>query len=79
MKRSINKEMVEKMKRRVSLKSKLGGNQLAPKLNVRTKREKMLYDKGKIIFLEMKKFQQWIVRRNVEWAWNTNGFGLLNM
>jgi hypothetical protein len=40
MKGSINKEMVKKMKRKESLKSKSGGNQLAPKLNVRTKRKR---------------------------------------
>jgi hypothetical protein len=39
----------------------------------------ILSDKGKIIFSEMKKFQQWIVGRNVEWAQNVYVFSLLGM
>jgi hypothetical protein len=63
MRRSINKEMVEKMKRRY-------------------KRKKMVVNfssKGKIIFSKMDKFQQWIPKRDVEWAKHVGTFGLLSM
>jgi predicted ribosome-associated RNA-binding protein Tma20 len=60
MKGSINKEMVENMNRKESFKSKLGGNQLAPKTECEDKKKEkrvvILFNKGKIIFLEMKKF-----------------------
>ncbi len=76
-------EMVENMKRKESLKSKLGGNQFAPKIECEDKKKikmiMIIFIKKKIIFSEMKKFQQWIVGRNIKWARNVNGFGLLNM
>ncbi len=60
MKGNINKEMVERMKRKQSLDSKVGGNELALKINLKEKKiEKIvvtLFDKGKIIFSKMDKF-----------------------
>ncbi len=46
------------------------------------KRKKMvvtIFDKGKIIFLEMEKFQRWIIGRNLGWARHINVSNLLNM
>jgi hypothetical protein len=34
---------------------------------------------GKIIFLEMDEFQQWIVGKDVEWAKHVGVFNLLNI
>ncbi len=52
--------MVERMKRKQSLDSKVGGNELALKINLKEKKiEKIvvtLFDKGKIIFSKMDKF-----------------------
>jgi hypothetical protein len=40
-------------------------------LTVMTKKEKMVvifFYRGKIIFLEMEKFQWWIAKRDMEWV-----------
>ncbi len=56
---------------------------LQQNLIVRTnKREKMVVifsNKGKIIFLEMEKFQRWIIGRDIEWACHLDIFCLLDM
>ncbi len=69
------------MKRRKSSKFEIGGSQATPKFDKEDKkREKMvviLFGKGKIIFSEMEKFQRWIVRRDLKWAWHVNVFSLL--
>jgi hypothetical protein len=64
-------------------KIKIGWQPTCTKIECEDKKKKKmvatLSNKGNIIFLEMKKFQQWIVGRNVEWARNINAFGLLGM
>ncbi len=60
MKGNISKEMVEKMKGRESLELELGGNQPASKIDYEKKKNKMVvtfFGKGRIIFLQMDKFQ----------------------
>jgi len=72
MKGNISKEMAENMKRRESLESKLGGSQVALEFDREEKnRLKMvvtIFDRRKIIFSEMEKFQRWIINRDFEWA-----------
>jgi hypothetical protein len=59
LKGNISKEMAKKVKRRESIK--LGGNQLALKIDYGEKKKKkmvvILFDKRKISFLEMDKFK----------------------
>jgi hypothetical protein len=72
MRGNISKEMVEKIKRRESLKSKLNDNQASLEFDHKDrKKEKMVvtfFNRGKIIFLEMEKFQKWTTNRDLEWA-----------
>jgi NOL1/NOP2/fmu family ribosome biogenesis protein len=37
-----------------------------------------LSNRGKVIFLEMEKFQRWIVGRDIEWAHHVDIFDLLD-
>ncbi len=39
----------------------------------------IFFGKGKIIFLKMNKFQQWIIGKDVEWAKHVGVFSLLNI
>jgi hypothetical protein len=61
MKGNINTKVVKKMKRKESSKSKSKGSQISLKIDRGEKKEKMGSDffssKGKIIFLDMDKFQ----------------------
>lgn len=38
-----------------------------------------IYGQCKIVFIEMDKFQQWIVRKDAQWANQVGISGLLNM
>jgi len=64
--------MVEKIKRKESLKSKLGENQASLEFDHKDrKKEKMVvifFNRGNIIFLQMEKFQKWTTNRDLEWA-----------
>jgi hypothetical protein len=83
MKGNIYKEVVKKMKRRESLKSEWGGSQIALEFKHEDKKKEemvmTLSGRGKIILLEMEKFQRWIVRRDVEWVQHIDIFNLLGV
>jgi hypothetical protein len=83
MRGNISKAMLEKMKRKKSLKFKLGDSYAAPKFDYEDKkREKMdvtLFGRRKIIFLEMELFWRWITNRDLEWVWHVDIFGLLDV
>lgn len=71
------------MKRRESLEFELSGIQATPKFDHEDKnKEKMfviLFNRGKIYFSEMEKFQRWIIRRDLKWVWHVNVFSLLDI
>ncbi len=72
-----------KMKRRESLEFELSGIQATPKFDHEDKnREKMfviLFNRGKIYFSKMKKFQRWIIGRDLKWVWHVDVFSLLDI
>jgi hypothetical protein len=72
MKGNINKEMVEKIKRKESLEFELGGSQATLKFDHEDKKKKkmvvILSNRGKIIFSKMEKIQKWTTSRDLEWA-----------
>jgi hypothetical protein len=83
MKEYISKEMAKKMKKRESFKSEPSWNHVTLEFDHEDKKkEKMvvtLFGRGKIIFSKMKKFHQWIARRDIKWVHHIGISSLLGM
>ncbi len=77
------KEQAKIMRRRENLELEPKGSQTTPKLEwEEKKREKMImtiFGKCKIVFIEMDKFQQWIVKKDALWENQVGVFSLLSM